>query len=81
MYKRQVSGKCYLSLHEKNISANRGACNQICRRGYIVKDKDSEIELEIDNEYIMSPKDLKTIGSVSYTHLDVYKRQIYGFSS
>jgi putative protease len=57
-----VSGKCYLSLHEKNISANRGACNQICRRGYVVKDKDSEIELEIDNEYIMSPKDLKTIG-------------------
>ena len=56
-----VSGKCYLSLHEKNLSANRGACNQICRRGYIVKDKDSEIELEIDNEYIMSPKDLKTI--------------------
>ena len=59
-----VSGKCYLSLHEKNVSANRGACNQICRRGYTVKDKDSEIELEIDNEYIMSPKDLKTIGFV-----------------
>jgi U32 family peptidase len=59
-----VSGKCYLSLHEKNLSANRGACNQICRRGYTVKDKDSEIELEIDNEYIMSPKDLKTIGFV-----------------
>ncbi len=57
-----VSGKCYLSLHEKNLSANRGECNQICRRGYIVKDKDSEVELEIDNEYIMSPKDLKTIG-------------------
>jgi len=56
-----VSGKCYLSLHEKDLSANRGACNQICRRGYIVKDKESEIELEIDNEYIMSPKDLKTI--------------------
>jgi putative protease len=56
-----VSGKCYLSLHEKNLSANRGACNQICRRGYVVHDKDSEIELEIDNEYIMSPKDLKTI--------------------
>ncbi len=56
-----VSGKCYLSLHEKDLSANRGACNQICRRGYIVEDKDSEIELEIDNEYIMSPKDLKTI--------------------
>ncbi|MEA4982031.1 MAG: peptidase U32 family protein [Paludibacter sp.] len=59
-----VSGKCYLSLHEKNLSANRGACNQICRRGYIVRDKDSEIELEVDNEYIMSPKDLKTIGFV-----------------
>ena len=57
-----VSGKCYLSLHEKKLSANRGACNQICRRGYIIKDKDSEIELEVDNEYIMSPKDLKTIG-------------------
>ena len=56
-----VSGKCYLSLHEKDKSANRGACNQICRRAYIVKDKESDIELEIDNEYIMSPKDLKTI--------------------
>jgi putative protease len=56
-----VSGKCYLSLHEMNASANRGECNQICRRGYIVKDKESEIELEIDNQYIMSPKDLKTI--------------------
>jgi putative protease len=56
-----VSGKCYLSLHEKNLSANRGACNQICRRGYFVRDKDGEIELDIDNEYIMSPKDLKTI--------------------
>jgi len=59
-----VSGKCYLSLHEKNVSANRGACNQICRREYTVKDKDSEIELDIENEYIMSPKDLKTIGFV-----------------
>ncbi len=56
-----VSGKCYLSLHEMDSSANRGACNQLCRRGYIVKDKESEIELEIDNQYIMSPKDLKTI--------------------
>jgi len=56
-----VSGKCYLSLHEMNASANRGECMQVCRRGYIVKDKDSDIELEIDNEYIMSPKDLKTI--------------------
>ena len=56
-----VSGKCYLSLHEMNSSANRGACNQICRRGYIVKDKETDIELEVDNQYIMSPKDLKTI--------------------
>ncbi len=56
-----VSGKCYLSLHEKNRSANRGDCNQICRRGYTVRDADSDIELDIDNEYIMSPKDLKTI--------------------
>ncbi|GHT55924.1 collagenase [Bacteroidia bacterium] len=56
-----VSGKCYLSLHEMNASANRGACNQICRRGYVVRDKESDIELEIDNQYIMSPKDLKTI--------------------
>lgn len=56
-----VSGKCYLSLHELNASANRGACYQLCRRGYIVKDKESDIELEVDNQYIMSPKDLKTI--------------------
>lgn len=56
-----VSGKCYLSLHEKNRSANRGSCNQICRRSYLVKDTSSDIELEIDNQYIMSPKDLKTI--------------------
>lgn len=57
-----VSGKCYLSLHEKNASANRGACYQICRRAYTVKDRDNEIELDIENEYIMSPKDLCTIG-------------------
>ena len=56
-----VSGKCYLSLHEMNASANRGACMQICRRAYDVKDKESDIELEVDNKYIMSPKDLKTI--------------------
>lgn len=56
-----VSGKCYLSLHEFNASANRGACYQVCRRGYTVKDKDGEVELDIDNQYIMSPKDLKTI--------------------
>ncbi|MBQ0119066.1 MAG: U32 family peptidase [Bacteroidales bacterium] len=56
-----VSGKCYLSLNNLGASANRGACMQICRRGYIVKDKESELELEVDNQYIMSPKDLKTI--------------------
>lgn len=56
-----VSGKCYLSLHEFNASANRGACYQVCRRGYTVKDQDGEVELDIDNQYIMSPKDLKTI--------------------
>ncbi len=56
-----VSGKCYLSLHEMNSSANRGACLQICRRAYIVTDKETGEELEIDNEFIMSPKDLNTI--------------------
>ena len=56
-----VSGKCYLSLNNLGASANRGACMQICRRGYIVKDKESDLELEVDNQYIMSPKDLKTI--------------------
>ncbi len=56
-----VSGKCYLSLHELNRSANRGGCGQICRRPYLVQDKTSDIELTIDNENIMSPKDLKTI--------------------
>lgn len=56
-----VSGKCYLSLHEMNSSANRGACTQICRRGYTVRDRETGDELEIDNKYIMSPKDLKTI--------------------
>ncbi len=57
-----VSGKCYLSLDNLNSSANRGACFQVCRRPYRVTDKEGEIELEIDNEYIMSPKDLNTIG-------------------
>ena len=56
-----ISGKCYLSLHENNHSANRGDCFQICRRSYIVKDKESGDELEIDNEFVMSPKDLMTI--------------------
>ncbi|MDN5349771.1 MAG: family peptidase [Bacteroidales bacterium] len=56
-----VSGKCYLSLDLLNSSANRGACLQPCRRGYSVKDRDSELEMEVDNEYIMSPKDLNTL--------------------
>jgi len=56
-----VSGKCYLSLHEYNASANRGACVQICRRGYTVKDKETDVEMDVDSQYIMSPKDLKTI--------------------
>ncbi len=56
-----VSGKCYLSLHEMNSSANRGACTQICRRGYRVTDIETGDQLEIENKYIMSPKDLKTI--------------------
>lgn len=56
-----VSGKCYLSLHNQDKSANRGACTQQCRRSYIVRDKQTGTELEVDNEYIMSPKDLKTI--------------------
>ena len=57
-----VSGKCYLSLDYYNASANRGACYQTCRRPYKVTDPDGEIELMVDNEYIMSPKDLCTIG-------------------
>ncbi len=56
-----ISGKCYLSLHEMNSSANRGACTQICRRGYTVTDRETGEQLDIDNKYIMSPKDLKTI--------------------
>ena len=57
-----VSGKCYLSLDNFNYSANRGACLQPCRRAYYVKDVEEEIDLEIENKYIMSPKDLCTIG-------------------
>lgn len=56
-----VSGKCYLSLDNLNSSANRGACLQVCRRGYTVTDRETGVELDIDNKYIMSPKDLKTI--------------------
>ena len=57
-----ISGKCYLSLHENNMSANRGKCYQTCRKAYVVTEKESGYQLEIDNEYIMSPKDLCTIG-------------------
>ncbi|MBR1644845.1 MAG: U32 family peptidase [Bacteroidales bacterium] len=56
-----VSGKCYLSLDTYNYSANRGSCLQLCRREYLVKDVESDVELLVDNKYIMSPKDLKTI--------------------
>jgi len=57
-----ISGKCYLSLDNYNASANRGACYQLCRRPYKVTDLDGAVELVVDNEYIMSPKDLCTIG-------------------
>ncbi len=56
-----ISGKCYLSLHQSNKSANRGACRQICRRGYEVTDLDTGDQLQVDHEYIMSPKDLNTL--------------------
>jgi putative protease len=56
-----ISGKCYLSLHHYNHSANRGACFQVCRRSYLAKDLETDEELIIDNKYIMSPKDLCTI--------------------
>ena len=59
-----VSGKCYLSLHEMNSSANRGACTQICRRSYTVTDRETGDQLDIENQYIMSPKDLCTIGFI-----------------
>ena len=56
-----ISGKCYMSLHEANRSANRGECVQICRRSYTATDNETGHQLEIDNKYIMSPKDLKTV--------------------
>ena len=59
-----VSGKCYLSLDNTGRSANRGECMQICRRGYTVRDRETGMELDIDGKYIMSPKDLKTIGFI-----------------
>ena len=55
------SGKCYLSLHQMNSSANRGACNQVCRRGYVATDSETGDQIEVDRKYLMSPKDLKTI--------------------
>ncbi|SDB87187.1 peptidase U32 family protein [Williamwhitmania taraxaci] len=57
-----ISGKCYMSLHENNHSANRGACQQTCRKGYTVTEKETGYQLDVENEYIMSPKDLCTIG-------------------
>jgi U32 family peptidase len=57
-----ISGKCYMSLHENNASANRGACQQTCRKAYVVTEKETGNQLEIDHEYVMSPKDLCTIG-------------------
>ena len=56
-----ISGKCYLSLQNTNHSANRGECLQLCRRAYTVRDRETGTELDIDNKYVMSPKDLKTI--------------------
>ena len=56
-----ISGKCYLSLNNLGSSANRGACLQVCRRSYTVRDRETGVELDVDNKYIMSPKDLKTI--------------------
>lgn len=59
-----VSGKCYLSLDNLGHSANRGECMQVCRRSYTVRDRETGVELDVDNKYIMSPKDLKTIGFI-----------------
>ncbi|MDO4930359.1 MAG: peptidase U32 family protein [Bacteroidales bacterium] len=59
-----VSGKCYLSLDNLGHSANRGECMQVCRRGYTVRDRETGVELDVENKYIMSPKDLKTIGFI-----------------
>lgn len=61
-----VSGKCYMSLHDANRSANRGECVQICRRSYTVTDNETGNQLEIDNQYIMSPKDLKTVRFIDW---------------
>jgi putative protease len=79
-----VSGKCYLSLHEQNASANRGACTQNCRRPYKVIDLETNNELVIDNEYIMSPKDLCTIDildKLADTGIDIIKIEGRGKSA
>jgi U32 family peptidase len=79
-----VSGKCYLSLHEQNASANRGACTQVCRRPYKVTDLETGTELVVDNEYIMSPKDLCTIdilNQVVASGIDVLKIEGRGKSA
>lgn len=71
-----VSGKCYLSLHEQNASANRGACLQTCRKSYIITEKESGYAMEVDNEYILSPKDLCAISFVDKilaAGVDVFK--------
>ena len=71
-----ISGKCYLSLHSHNSSANRGVCIQNCRRQYEVKDKNEDIQFHIENEYIMSPKDLNTLpflNQLLVTGIDVLK--------
>ena len=79
-----VSGKCYMSLHDANRSANRGECIQICRRSYILTDAETGNEIEVDNKYLMSPKDLKTVrfidrlmeAGVVYTVVNCYKEAI-----
>ena len=78
-----VSGKCYLSLHLHNSSANRGACKQNCRKPYTLIDQESGFEIEVDNEYMMSPKDLCTIGfldQVADTGIKVLKLEGRGRS-
>ena len=74
-----ISGKCYMSLHDANRSANRGECVQICRRSYTVTDNETGNQLEIDNKYIMSPKDLKSVRSIDkMTESDVRVFKIEG---
>ncbi len=79
-----VSGKCYLSLDNMNYSANRGACLQLCRRSYLVTDKEEGYEVEVDHEYIMSPKDLCTIGFIDkiiHAGVEIFKIEGRGRSA